>query len=175
MKRAAYIGLFTATLLSLSVTAASAAETGTALKAETIRAEPFRDARSVGALAAGDKLEILKKEGGWLQVKSAKGKGWVRLLNVRTGTAPKAAQRDASGLLGMASGRAGTGKVVATTGVRGLNEEELKAAQYSASELALADTYAVNAGDAKKFAAKGKLSARKMDYLPDPAAKGGQQ
>lgn len=174
MKRATYIGIFTAAFLSLAVTAASAAETGTALKADAIRAEPFRDARSIGTLAAGDKVEILRKDGGWVQVSSAKGKGWVRLLSVRSGTAPKATQSSA-GLLGMASGRAGTGKVVATTGVRGLNEEELKAAQYSASELALADTYTVNAGDAKKFAAKGKLSARKLDYLPDPDAKGGQQ
>lgn len=168
-------GILSAALLVLSATPAFAAETGTALKADTIRAEPFRDARAVGTMAANDKVEILKKDGGWVQVKVGKTRGWVRLLNVRPGAASKTAPANASGLLGMTSGRAGTGKVVATTGVRGLNEEELKAAQFSETELMLADTYVTNAADAGKFAAQGKLSARKLDYLPDPDAKGGKQ
>jgi hypothetical protein len=144
-----------------------AAESGTALKADDIKAEPFRDAKSVAKLATGDKVDIVKKDGGWYQVKSAKGKGWVRMLSIRKGDARKGGS-SASGLLALGSGRAGTGKVVATTGIRGLNEEELKAAKFDEAELKRAESYATNKSAAAKFAAAGKLTARPFDYLPAP-------
>ena len=144
-----------------------AAENGTALKGDDLKAEPFRDAKTVAALAAGDKVDILRKDGGWYEVKSAKGKGWVRMLSIRKGDARKGGG-DAGGLLALSSGRAGTGKVVATTGIRGLNEEELKAAKFSEAELKRAESYATGKAEAAKFAATGKLAARPFDYLPAP-------
>lgn len=144
-----------------------AAESGTALKRDDIKAEPFGDAKSVATLAVGDKVDILKKNGGWLQIKSAKGKGWVRMLSIRKGDARKGGS-NASGLLGLASGRAGTGKVVATTGIRGLNEEELKAAKFDEAELKRAESYATGKSAAAKFAVQGKLTARAFNYLPAP-------
>ena len=144
-----------------------AAESGTAIKGDELKTEPFRDAKTVAALAAGDKVDILRKDGGWYQVKSAKGKGWVRMLSIRKGDARKGGG-DASGVLALASGRAGTGKVVATTGIRGLNEEELKAARFNEAELKRAESYATGKAAATKFAAAGKLAARPFDYLPAP-------
>lgn len=155
-----------ALLWVLMVSSAMAAESGVALKADDIRAEPFGDARSVAKLAVNDKVEILGKNGGWLQVSSAKGKGWVRMLSIRKGDAKKGGS-EAAGLLGMASGRAGTGKVVATTGIRGLNEEELKAAVFNAEEINLAESYSSSRAQAQQFASEGKLAARKFDYLPE--------
>ncbi len=151
----------------LMQSAAMAAESGTALKADAIRAEPYGDAKTVATLAVGDKVDILKKQDGWLQVKSAKGKGWVRMLSIRKGEAKKGSG-EAAGLLGLASGRAGTGKIVATTGIRGLNEEDLRAAKFNEQEVALAESYAVKKADAQKFAKQGKLVARPFDYLPAP-------
>ena len=151
----------------LAMHPAWASESGTALKADTIRAEPFADANAVTTLSAGDKVEILKKNGGWLQVKSARGNGWVRMLSIRKGEARKGSG-DAAGLLGLASGRAGTGKVVATTGIRGLNEEDLKSAKFNEAELKLAESFATGKTDAQKFAAQGNLAPRKFDYLPAP-------
>ncbi|HEU0188304.1 MAG TPA: SH3 domain-containing protein [Gallionellaceae bacterium] len=144
-----------------------AAESGAAIKGDDLKAEPFRDAKTVATLAAGDKVNILKKDGGWLQVDSAKGKGWVRMLSIRKGDARKGSG-DASGLLALSSGRAGTGKVVATTGIRGLNEEELKAAKFNEEELKRAESYASGKSEAAGFAAQGKLVARSFDYLPAP-------
>jgi uncharacterized protein YgiM (DUF1202 family) len=159
---------FGLTLAALLLSGAlHAAETGTALKGDDIRAEPFRDAKSVAKLMTGDKVDILKKDGGWYQVKSAKGNGWVRMLSIRKGDATKSGG-NASGLLALGSGRAGTGKVVATTGIRGLNEEELKAAKFDEAELKRAESYATNKSAAAKFAAAGKLTARPFDYLPAP-------
>lgn len=156
--------MFCALLLSGAL---HAAESGTALKADDIKAEPFRDAKTVATLKAGDKVNILKKDGGWYEVKSTKGKGWVRMLSIRKGDARKGGG-GASGVLALASGRAGTGKVVATTGIRGLNEEELKAAKFNEAEVKLAESYASSKSGAAKFAASGKLAARPFDYLPAP-------
>lgn len=159
---------FGLTLAALLLSGAlHAAETGTALKADDIRTEPFNDAKIVAKLATGDKVDILKKDGGWYQVKSLKGRGWVRMLSIRKGDTRKGGG-DASGLLALGSGRAGTGKVVATTGIRGLNEEELKAAKFDEAELKRAESYATNKSTAAKFAAAGKLTARPFDYLPAP-------
>ena len=155
------------TFLLFALQPVLAVETGTALKADAIKKEPYSDAQTVGTLGVGDKVNILKKDGGWLSVTSAKGSGWVRMLSIRKGDAKKE-----KGVLdsfkGLASGRAGTGKVVATTGVRGLNEEELKAARFDANELSLAESYLTSKADAQSFANQGKLKPRSLDYLPLP-------
>ena len=165
------LGLFSTPVMAAKAKVAGAAtESGSALKADDIKAEPFRDAKTVGTLASGDKVDIVGKEGGWLSVKSAKGSGWVRMLSIRKTGSGKAAN-NAGGLLALASGRAGTGKVVATTGIRGLNEEELKAAQFNAEQLTLAESYSVSQVQAQQFATQGKLKARKMGYLSGEGAK----
>ena len=156
--------------LLLALPAAYAAESGATVKADELKAEPFSDARTVARLPAGEKVEILKKNGGWLQVKTAKGSGWMRMLSIRKGAARKASGgAEMAGLAGLASGRAGTGKVVATTGIRGLNEEQLKAASFNEAEVKLAESYLTSRADAQKFAAKGKLKARQLNYLPEPS------
>jgi uncharacterized protein YgiM (DUF1202 family) len=170
MKPLAKFGIALLAGLLLGAGSAQAGESGAAIKADELKAEPFRDARKVGSLAAGDKVEILKKDGGWLQVKSARGSGWVKMLSIRRGEARKSsAGSEIAGLAGLASGRAGTGRVVATTGIRGLNEEELKTAQFSEAELKFADTFTSTRPEAQAFAAKGRLASRKLEYLPEPA------
>jgi hypothetical protein len=148
-------------------------QSGTAIKASEIRTQPYSDAKVLATLASGDNVTILKKQGGWLRVKSAKGSGWVRMLSISKGGATKSGK--AEGLLGLASGRAGTGKVVATTGIRGLSEEDLKAAQFNAQELQLAESFATTPTEAQKFARQGLLTVQRFDYLPAPTAPTGGQ
>ena len=157
--------LILATLLLSSLS--HAAENGTVLKKDELRAEPFRDANKVAVLAPGDPVSILSKDGGWLQVRSAKGRGWVRMLSISKGAARKGSVQ-AAGLLALASGRAGTGKVVASTGIRGLSEAELKAARFDEAELARLESYASSKTQAARFAAQGKLAVRPLDYLAAP-------
>ena len=115
-------------------------------------------------LAKGDALTILNKTGGWFQVKAGSAKGWVRMLSVRRGTAGKGST--AKDVAALSTGRAGTGQIVSTTGVRGLSEEELKTAKYDEKELMKAESFAAAKADATKFAQKGKLLARAFNYLP---------
>lgn len=144
-----------------------AVETGTALKADAIKKEPFSDAQTIATLEVGDKVNIFKKDGGWLSVTSAKGNGWVRMLSIRRGDAKKG-KGVAESFMGLASGRAGTGKVVATTGIRGLSEEDLKSAKFNAGELNLAESFTTTRTEAQNFAKQGKLKSQSLDYLPVP-------
>lgn len=142
---------------------AQTVEKGVALKADKLLAEPFADAKQAGTLAKGEAVTILKKTGGWYQVKGKGAQGWVRMLSVRRGEAAKGtAAKDVAAL---STGRAGTGQIVSTTGVRGLSEAELKAAKYDEKELMKAESFVVSKADAGKFAQMGKLEARAFNYL----------
>lgn len=167
--RALAIGLALALALAGWVGIARAQETATALKAEEIRAEPFADAGTVGMLKKGESVTLLRRQGGWAEVRTPKGSGWVRLLSVRRGTGGTNAGADVSALAGIASGRAGTGQVVSATGVRGLGEEDMKAARFDPAELQRAEASAVSPDQARRFAAEAGLASRALAWLPAPA------
>lgn len=144
-----------AALLLLTFSTASLAETGSAIKDDQLRAEPFTDAKTVANVKRGETLTILKKQGVWLQVKNTKSTGWVKLLSVkRAGTGTTTAS---SNVLKQSSGRSGTGQIVSTTGIRGLNEEELKAAKFNEAEINAMESYTTSAKDAEQFAKAGQL------------------
>lgn len=145
-----------------------AAETGTALKNDSLRKEPFADAKIAGSFLRGESVEILKKQGAWSQVKTKKGTGWVRSLSIKRGTT--AASNQTAGILAAASGRAGTGQVVSTTGVRGLSEEELKAAKFNETEIKTLESYTLSADQGRQFANAGNLKPIAFTNLK--AAKG---
>jgi hypothetical protein len=160
--------LIAASISLLFINQVIAAEAGSALKNDSLRYEPFADAKVTGTISRGDNLEIIKKQGAWLQVKSSKNTGWVRLLSVKRGSATSSNQT--SGVLALASGRAGTGQVVSTTGVRGLGEEELKAAKFNEAEIKTLESYTISADQGRKFAQDGNLKTIQFSNLK--AAKG---
>jgi hypothetical protein len=164
--RLANVLIMAGLLICLTAPAWAAGEAGTALKADDIKAEPFRDAKVVGRLSPGDRVNIVKRDGGWLMISSPK-KGWVKMLSIRRGLGGPSAGVKPSGVAALASGRAGTGTVVSSTGVRGLNEETLKNARFDEKELKLDESYAASRKDADQFAAKARLKARRVDYLSE--------
>lgn len=156
LKRILLIGLISPVL-------ALSGEVGTALKADAMRAEPFADAKTVGNFNKGESVDILNKKGAWLQVKTKKSTGWVRILSVKRGSA--SGSTSAKGVLDVASGRAGTGQVVSTTGIRGLSAEELKAAKFNEEEMKKMESHTLTPNDGQQFANAGGLNAVKMAYL----------
>mgnify|MGYP001101873884 CR=1 FL=1 len=60
------------------------------------------------------------------------------------------------------------GRVVAVAGIRGLNEETLRAARYDGEQMKQLNSLAVTADESRQFAADGALSSRKVAYLPKP-------
>lgn len=140
---------------------ALAGDAGTALKTDSIRTEPFTDAKTVGNINKNDAVDILGKKGAWLQIKSKSGNGWVRILSVKRGTVSSSG----SNIADVASGRTGTGKVVSTTGIRGLSAEELKAAKFNEAEMKKVESHVLSPTDGQSFASAGGLTATKMTYL----------
>ena len=81
----------------------------------------------------------------------------VRLLSVKRGIATTT--NKTAGALAVASGRAGTGQVVSTTGVRGLSEQDLKAAKFNETEIKTLESYTLSAEQGRQFANAGNLKA----------------
>lgn len=156
--------------VALASSVALAADPGTLTKAETLRAKPFADAAAVTALASGAKVDIVTRNGAWYQVKAGTKTGWVRMLSVRRG-ATTASGSSIAGIANVASGRTGTGKVTTTTGVRGLDEQELDTATFDEAQIKKAEGYRVSRKDADAFAKLGKLTLRDVQPLPAPVKK----
>jgi Bacterial SH3 domain len=148
---------------------AVAAVSGTLIRDETLRASASSASATVGTAAKGASVQVLTRSGGWYQITSNGRKGWVRMLSVRTGAAT---QTDASGelqaVLGLGQERRDPGKVVAVAGVRGLNEEDLKEAKFSESEMRKLEGSGVNADEARRFAHAGALRQQNVAWLPKP-------
>lgn len=153
----------------LAVPAAWAADTGTVTRAESLLDKPFADAKAIAPLASGAKVEIVTRNGGWYQVKAGGKTGWVRMLSVRRSAG--AGGSAITGLAGVASGRTGTGTVTTTTGVRGLDAQDLTTATFDEAQVAKAETLRVGSAAAAAFAKQGKLVARDVPPLPAPEKK----
>lgn len=156
-------------IAALAAGVAQAADPGTLSRAESLREKPFADAKVLAPLASGAKVDIVSRNGGWYQVKSGTKTGWVRMLSVRRATATKTTS--VAGVAGVASGRTGTGAVVTTTGVRGLDSGELTAATFDEVQVAQAEKYRVTGADAAAFAKQGGLVAIDAPALPAPKKK----
>lgn len=159
--------LFLAWLSAISLMSSSAlAASGTMLKDESLRASASAGAASVGRVAKGATVDILARQGGWTQVAEGGRKGWVRILSVRATSSGGAA--DLSGLIQAGTQRGDASRVVATAGLRGLNEEELKSARFDANELMKLDRYQVDRASAENYARAVGLRHRDLDYPPAP-------
>jgi hypothetical protein len=135
-------------------------------KADRLLEKPFSDGKVLGSLSGGQTVDVVKREGGWYQVKAAGKLGWVRMLSVRR--TANAAVASSGSLAQVATGRAGTGQIVATTGVRGLGEETLREAPFSEAAVATAERYRVSPADAERAARAAGLAPRQVPALPVP-------
>lgn len=143
---------------------------GSMIRDDQLRAAASTTAAVTAQVPRGASVEVLARQGGWVQIRVSGRTGWVRMLSVRS---TEAAQRDVggelAGVIGMGTRQADTGRVVSVAGVRGLNEQDLKAARFNAQELERLDRYVVSRAEAQSFAREGGLAARSIDYLPAPA------
>lgn len=149
-------------MTTLACSQAIAADSGIVLKADQLRADSFGDAKVIGNVNKNDAVDIVGKKGAWLQIKAAGKTGWVRLLTVKRNTAGGG---DMAGVVGVATGRSGTGKVVSTTGIRGLSAEDLKTAAFNETETKKLESATVSAAEAQQFASAGGLTSRTYPYF----------
>jgi len=160
-------------LISMLFTSlASAAAGGVLIKDETLYSKPAVRSASVGKVARGTPVTVVTRQGGWVEVTSGRTRGWVRMFSVRSSVG--GGGNAASELAGLArAGQRRPGNIVATAGVRGLNEEELKTAKYSERGIQDLTSYSVSAGAARQFAGQARLTRQAVAYLPDPSRANG--
>lgn len=157
-----------ATIMAMPFTASSAmAASGVMLKDDDLRNAASAGAASVGRVDKGARVEVLGRQGGWTQVSAGGRKGWVRILSVRAESGADAGA-GLAGLLEAGSRRGDSSRVVATAGLRGLNEEELRSARFDAKELMSLDRYQVDRAAAEHYARAVGLRSQDVGYLPAP-------
>ena len=157
---------------ALCASLASAASGGVLIKDETLYAKPAVRSASVGRVARGTHVTVVARQGGWVEVMSGRSHGWVRMFSVRGSIGGSG--NAASELAGLAqAGQRRPGNIVATAGVRGLNEEDLKTAKYSERGIQDLASYSVSAGAARQFASNARLTRQAVAYLPDPSRSNG--
>ena len=141
------------------------AEPATRIRTTELKQSPASDAATVATLAETTKVDALERKGGWTRVRAEGGaEGWVRMLGLRYAGTGEAKQGGAgiSQVLNVA--RTGTSGAQVTTGVRGLDAEQLANARPNPAELRKMESYSASRDGADGFAAKGKLSAQRVDY-----------
>lgn len=165
MKMIHWLGALALALGSAQAVAASA----TVLRNETLRATPAANGKSVVAVQRGASVTVLSKKGGWVKVRSGSRDGWLRLLSVRAG-AGGLSSGGFGDVVGAATTRSNPSRVVAVAGLRGLDDEELKAAEYDAAQIARLESYTTGSSQARSFARQGGLVATQVPALPAPTA-----
>ena len=141
------------------------AEPATVIRATELRQAPATDAASTGQLAENARVDALQRQGGWTRVKAAGGaEGWVRMLALRYEGAGAARQGDSGIAQALNVARTGTSGTQVTTGVRGLEAEQLVNAKPNTAELKKLERYSASKDAAAAFAERGPLRARQVSY-----------
>ena len=126
------------------------------------------DGATVKSLAENTEVKVLQRAGGWTRVEAAGQQGWVRVFHLRF---PATASADSSGgglsSLGSALGitrQRSQSSTIATTGIRGLSQEDLKNASPDEAALKRMHSYRADSGGAERFAKEGKLTPAQVQY-----------
>jgi len=140
------------------------AEPATVIRATELKQAPATDAATVSSLAENTAVDAGERKGGWTRVKAGSSEGWVRMLSLRYAGAGDAKQGDAgvSQLLNVA--RTGTSGTQVTTGVRGLDAEQLANARPNPAEVKKLEGYSASKEGAEGFAGKGNLRSQRVEY-----------
>ena len=144
------------------------AEPATSVRQFDLKQSPSGDAKAVATVTAGTAVDVMKREGAWVQLKAGSDTGWTKLFDIRMGTGPVAPAAKSSGMSGIAQTlnlASGKRDSSVTTGVRGLDAEMLKKAQPNEQEVTTLAGYASTPDQAQAFAKAGKLTPRTVELL----------
>ena len=125
--------------------------------------EPRADAHVNANVKQGTSGNSYSKRGAWIAVKTSAGSGWMPSFNLRyVGTGAAAATADTS-FLDQLMNRA---TITPTIGVRGLDKEDLKDAQFNARQMTLLEQNRASEAQARAAASAAGLRAQKLDMTP---------
>jgi peptidoglycan hydrolase-like protein with peptidoglycan-binding domain len=146
-----------------------------------LRAAPADTADSHQVVQKGVGVEVLRREGSWLEVRvtgTDPQEGWLKFSSVRStekqaSSAPQKKKggfwanltRGVTSMLGGGDPNQG-GQGTVTVGVRGLAAEDLAATIPDPAEVDKMESYRADSEQAYRFAGEAKLTAQTVDYLP---------
>lgn len=162
------------TLGGLLVAGVTHAEPALTVRAIDLMAQAQSDASIVASLPENTQLEVLGRKGAWSEVRIPTGqKGWLRMTTLKPVTSAAATPASANPLGALnnllSSGRTSNTATV-TTGVRGLEAQDLENAQANPGELEKMQKFAVDRRAAEAFAQRNKLVPLSLEELPAPVA-----
>ena len=167
---------------------------GVIVRSATVYQEANAASTRMGQIAAGSRVSIFSRSGGWKEIYSEEKSvtGWIRGYQGREGNFTQAAEaqaepdsrgllsglaafsRKASSFFNFGSSNTSTSSGTATIGVRGLSEQQIKSAEPDPEELKRMLEFASNVNRVVRFQSDGELKSRDVDYLaskPESAAK----
>ena len=156
--------IFIALLLLASAAPVLAGDAATVVGNVTLMSGPAGDA--AGTVSDGALVTVGAREGGWYQVSLPDGrKGYLRISQVRFKE-----QEESESVFGglwswLNSSRQSTHGGSTTAGIRGMDEQDIAAAEPDLEAVAALDQLAVDEAAARKFAQKLSLKTRQVDEL----------
>ncbi len=138
------------------------AEPAVTVRAIDLKARPASDAKVVSALPAESAVDVINRQGAWVELKSGRMTGWAKLFDIRNAQAGAPAMGKGSGVADTLSLAMGTRGSSVTTGVRGLDADMLEHATPNAAEFTKMTSYARTKAEADAFAKAGRLSTREV-------------
>jgi hypothetical protein len=127
------------------------------------------DGATVKSLPENTQVKVLQRSGGWTRVEAGGQQGYVRVFHLRFPATATTADSSGGGLssLGSALGitrQRSQSTTIATTGIRGLSQEDLKNASPDEAALKQMHSYRSDSGGAERFAKEGKLTPAQVQY-----------
>lgn len=133
-----------------------------------LRAGPERTAEAKQLLRQGERVAVLSRQAGWVEVKTGGNiTGWVHMTGLKLGS-PSVAQRTGGFFrwLGRGAGSRTASNSNVTIGVRGISEEDLARAQPNPAALAQMEAVPSGPEVGKQFGQSKSLQAQSVAYLP---------
>jgi hypothetical protein len=156
-------------LLATLVLLCAALAVGAQEQAFTNRATDLKDkadGATLKSLPENTEVKVLQRAGGWTKVDAGGQQGYVRVFHLRFPATAESTSGSSSGLasvLGFGRQRSQS-TTIATTGIRGLSQEDLKNSNPDPEALKRMHSYRADTASASNFAREGKLAATRVDY-----------
>lgn len=129
---------------------------------------PNDDAKVIESLAADSAITVEQRQGSWTKVATLENTGWVPTLTIRIKSITKQADlKAAAGEMKEKFNGDDKTEVVATMGIRGIDEENLKQAKFNKKQLALLESYHTNEQQLIAFSQAGNLRPKKLAYFDE--------
>jgi hypothetical protein len=156
-------------VVGLAASLTALAETAVTNKETELKKEPATDAATLATLPTKTSVDVLKRQGGWYQVKPASAvPGWIRMLNLDLGGG--GSKESGGGGLGAVFNVARTGSsgATTTTGIGGgdkINADTIRNSNPDMNELKRMHSYTASKADALKFASNAGLRKQSVEYM----------